>query len=66
MIGEWKHPGGKLREERAQSLTEEELLAILISTGIPGKSAGEIAREVLQKYVSYLKVICNVSLIEYN
>ncbi len=47
MIGAWKHPGGKLREEGAGSLTEEELLAILISTGIQGKSAEDIAREIL-------------------
>lgn len=52
MIGTWKHPGGKLREEGAQSLTEKELLAILISTGIPGKSAEDIARDILQKYGS--------------
>lgn len=64
MIGEWKHPGGKLREEGAQSLTEEELLAILISSGIPGKSAGDIAREVLQlKFCFY---VCNVVVMYYN
>ena len=49
----WKHPGGKLREEGAASLTDQELLAILISSGIPGKSAEEIAEEVLEKYGSF-------------
>ncbi len=29
----WTHPGGKLRELGAESLTDAELLAILISTG---------------------------------
>lgn len=36
---EWKHPGGKLRELGAEALTDAELLAILISTGIKGKPA---------------------------
>jgi len=30
----WKHPGGKLRELGPESLTDTELLAILISSGI--------------------------------
>lgn len=50
---EWKHPGGKLRELGAQSLTEAELLAILISTGIKGKNAEKIAEEILEKYGSF-------------
>ena len=49
-MGTWRHPGGKLRELGAPSLTEGELLAILISTGIPGKSAEVIAQEILDKY----------------
>ncbi len=46
----WRHPGGKLRELGAQALTDAELLAILISSGIKGKSAEEIAEEVLEKF----------------
>ena len=46
----WAHPGGKLRELGAQALTDAELLAILISTGIKGKSAEEIAEELLEKF----------------
>jgi DNA repair protein RadC len=46
----WHHPGGKLRELGAQALTDAELLAILISTGIRGKSAEEIAEELLEKF----------------
>ncbi len=49
----WHHPGGKLREMGAASLTEAELLAILISTGIKGKSAEQIAKEILEKYGSF-------------
>ena len=46
----WQHPGGKLRELGAETLTDAELLACIISTGIPGKPAEEIAREILQKF----------------
>jgi DNA repair protein RadC len=49
---EWKHPGGKLRELGAASLNEQELLAILISTGIKGRSAEQIAAETLQQFGS--------------
>jgi len=52
MIKTWSHPGGKLREKGAQSLTEQELLAILISSGIKGKSAEEIAGEIIDKFES--------------
>lgn len=52
MIKTWSHPGGKLREKGAQSLTDQELLAILISTGIKGKPAERIAEEILEKYNS--------------
>ncbi len=48
----WQHPGGKLREEGAESLSDAELLAILIGTGVKGKSAENIAQEVLQLFGS--------------
>jgi DNA repair protein RadC len=37
-MAEWIHPGGKLRELGADQLTDEELLAILIGTGINGSA----------------------------
>jgi DNA repair protein RadC len=49
----WRHPGGKLRELGADSLTDSELLAILISTGTRGKSAEEVAKEILDKFGSF-------------
>lgn len=49
----WKHPGGKLLELGADKLSDTELLAIIISTGIKGKSAEKIAEELLTKYGSY-------------
>jgi DNA repair protein RadC len=49
----WHHPGGKLRELGAESLSDAELLSILISSGIKGKSAEKIAEEVLAKFGSF-------------
>ncbi|MFQ5895129.1 MAG: UPF0758 domain-containing protein [Nitrospinota bacterium] len=49
----WKHPGGKLREKGASALSDAELLAVLISTGIKGKSALAIAEEILRTYGSF-------------
>jgi len=54
----WRHPGGKLRELGPESLTESELLATLISSGIKGKSAETIAGEILAKFGS-LKGMAN-------
>ncbi len=48
----WGHPGGKLREVGAAALSDVELLAILISTGIKGKSAVRIAEEVISRFGS--------------
>ena len=48
----WTHPGGKLRELGAESLTDAELLAILISTGTKGKTAEEVAKDILNKFGS--------------
>ncbi|WP_287907664.1 UPF0758 domain-containing protein [Chloroflexus sp.] len=52
MKSEWKHPGGKLREMGADHLSDTELLAILISTGIQNKPAMKIAEEVIEKFGS--------------
>ncbi|MCK4599981.1 hypothetical protein KAU37_09225 [Candidatus Bipolaricaulota bacterium] len=49
----WYHPGGKLRELGPQTLTDAELLAILISPGIKGRPAEKIAREVLERFGSF-------------
>jgi DNA repair protein RadC len=46
----WQHPGGKLRELGAETLTNAELLSILIAPGIEGKPAEKIAEEILQKF----------------
>jgi DNA repair protein RadC len=49
----WRHPGGKLRELGPENLSDAELLAILISTGIRKKSAEKIAEEILEKFGSF-------------
>ena len=49
----WTHPGGKLRELGPASLTDAELLSIIISSGIKGKSAEEIAEEILIRFNSF-------------
>lgn len=49
----WQHPGGKLRELGPESLSDAELLAILISTGTKEKTAERIAKEVLEKFGSF-------------
>src|SRR4030042_2424193 len=49
----WTHPGGKLRELGAGSLTDAELLSILISTGKKGKPAEKVAQEILDKFSSF-------------
>jgi len=46
----WQHPGGKLRELGAETLTDAELLSILIAPGIPGKPAEKIAEEISQRF----------------
>jgi len=46
----WQHPGGKLRELGAETLTDAELLSILIAPGISGKPAEKIAEEILERF----------------
>jgi DNA repair protein RadC len=53
---QWKHPGGKLREKGAASLTDGELLSIIISPGIKGRPAEVIAAEVIEKFGSLEKL----------
>lgn len=57
----WSHPGGKLRELGAEALSDVELLAILISSGIKGMPAEKIAKEVVERFGS-LSDMANVPL----
>jgi len=47
----WTHPGGKLIEEGSSSLRQDELLAILIGSGVRGRPALVIANAVLDEYI---------------
>jgi len=49
----WTHPGGKLVEVGPESLTREELLAILIGTGYKGATAEDIAKEFFYEFYSF-------------
>ena len=49
----WRHPGGKLRELGPETLSDAELLAVLISAGIKGKPAERIAEEILIRFGSF-------------
>jgi len=63
-IANWNHPGGKLRELGADKLTDIELLSIVLSTGTRGKTAEELAKELLDKYGSF-KGLANQTLKEF-
>jgi DNA repair protein RadC len=47
----WRHPGGKLVEAGSHTLKQDELLAILIGSDIPGRPALSIANAILDEYV---------------
>src|SRR6516164_11777839 len=43
-------PREKLLKHGADGLTNRELIAILLRTGVPGKNAVEVGGEILEKY----------------
>jgi DNA repair protein RadC len=52
-ISDWpssERPREKLLQRGAASLSDAELLAIFLRTGVPGKTAVDLARELLQEY----------------
>ncbi len=48
----WRHPGGKLRRLGPTSLTDTELLTVILGSGISGRSAEEIADDIISRYYS--------------
>jgi len=48
----WRHPGGKLRRLGPTSLTDTELLTVILGSGSRGRTAEEIAEEIIGKYYS--------------
>jgi DNA repair protein RadC len=53
----WRHPGGKLRELGPEALSDAELLAILISAGIKGRPAEQIAEEIITIFGSFKAMV---------
>ncbi|MGA3085642.1 MAG: UPF0758 domain-containing protein [Thermodesulfobacteriota bacterium] len=53
----WEHPGGKLIEEGPDSLTNEELVAILIGTGYKGRTALDIANDLFYQFYSFFGLL---------
>lgn len=49
----WKHPGGKLLRLGSDKLTDEELIAIIIGSGVPGTSVEEISTALFKRFQSY-------------
>lgn len=47
------HPGSRLLREGPETLTDTELLAILISSGARGRSAEKIAGDLIAKFQSF-------------
>lgn len=47
----WHHPGGKLVELGPHTLKQDELLAIIIGSGVAGRPALTIANSILDDYV---------------
>lgn len=52
-IATWKHPGGKMERLGPETLSDSELLAVIISAGIPGKSAEKIADDIVKNFGSF-------------
>ncbi len=49
----WNHPGGKLVELGPGSLTDAEVLSILIAPGVKGRPAEKIAEDILLRFGSF-------------
>src|SRR5678816_3411471 len=52
-ISDWplaERPRERLLAEGAKALSDAELLAVLLRTGLPGKSAVELGRELVQEF----------------
>ena len=58
---EGERPRERLLRQGAQSLTDAELVAILLRIGVKGTSAVELARQILKKFGS-LRAVAGVPL----
>ena len=66
-IADWpsqERPREKLLQSGAENLSDAELLAIFLRVGVPGKSAVDLARHMLQHFGS-LQAMFNASLAQF-
>src|SRR5260370_5468522 len=59
-ISDWpvtERPRERLLADGAQTLSDAELVAVLLRTGLPGKSAVELARDLLKQYDGVTRVL---------
>lgn len=66
-ISEWpetERPRERLLSQGATNLTDSELLAIFLRTGVKGKNAVELARGLLERFGD-LRALCNASVEEF-
>ncbi len=52
-ISSRKHPGGKMERLGPEALSDAELLAVIISSGSPQRSAKKIASDIIKKFGSF-------------
>ena len=67
-ITDWpeeERPREKLLQKGAESLTDAELLAIFLRVGLPGKSAVDLARDLLARFGS-LEALFHASLKDFS
>lgn len=62
-LPEEDRPREKLLQRGADALTDRELIAILLRTGVPGRNAVEVAGDILDRYRS-LGHLCRVPVAE--
>ncbi len=56
---EGERPREKLLQQGPQSLSDAELLAIFLRVGLPGKTAIDLARELIAHFGSLKKLLCS-------
>jgi len=60
-ISDWpegERPRERLLEQGVQALSDAELLAIFLRTGVKGKSAVDLARDLLNEFGGLRQLLC--------
>jgi DNA repair protein RadC len=53
----WERPRERLRSQGARALSDSELLALLLGTGLPGRGVLDLARGALQRFGSLARLL---------